>query len=159
VFTLLAIDKMASSSVGSATRRLSAFAKQCTRGPTTESSAAAADYDCSHVELWWDFDEAGGIFSLAAPGTPAHEPGLQEFFRANGFVVIRDVMSPQANAAAIDALVADLHEVNPATSHITDPGNFLEADLPTSPNHTFRTTCNMAFGRFARYLLRTTYMA
>lgn len=97
------------------------------------------------MEQSWDFEARGGIYSI-------DDPSLQDFFRTHGFVVVQDVLSPQDNAAAIDALVADVHEINPATSHISDPGSFLEEDLPTSPNHTFRTTCNMAFGRFAWFV-------
>ena len=46
-------------------------------------------------------------------------------------------------------LVDDIHEINPALSGISDPALFPERGLPTSPNRTFRTTCNIAFGRFA----------
>ena len=46
-------------------------------------------------------------------------------------------------------MVDDIHEINPALSDISDPTLFPESGLPTSPNRTFRTTCNIAFGRFA----------
>ena len=46
-------------------------------------------------------------------------------------------------------MVDDIHEINPALSDISDPALFPESGLPTSPNRTFRTTCNIAFGRFA----------
>ena len=46
-------------------------------------------------------------------------------------------------------LVDDIHEINPALSDVSDPALFPESGLPTSPNRTFRTTCNIAFGRFA----------
>ena len=43
----------------------------------------------------------------------------------------------------------DIHEINPALTGISEPALFPERGLPTSPNRTFRTTCNIAFGRFA----------
>lgn len=79
-------------------------------------------------------------------------PDARAFFHEQGFVVFTDVMTETENKAAIQALVEDLHEVNPTTTHITDPAKFSEADLPTSPNQTFRTTCNMAFGRFSWFI-------
>jgi hypothetical protein len=67
-------------------------------------------------------------------------------------VVFTDIMSEEQNSAAITGLVEDIHELNPATQHINDPSGFDETDLPTSPNSTFRTTCNMAFGRFSMFV-------
>jgi hypothetical protein len=110
----------------------------------TPAPAAPSSFDTSVVQDAWDFDADGGLFALS------QARAAKAFFREQGFVVFAGVMSAAENAGAVRALIDDLHEVNPATAHITDPAAFDEADLPTSPNHTFRTTCNMAFGRFAR---------
>ena len=99
-------------------------------------------YDTAGAKSW-DFGADGGCYTLS----DARE--AKEFFHKQGFVVFTDIMGNQENQAARAALVEDLHEINPATKHTTCLAQFEEADLPTSPNHTFRTTCNIAFGRFA----------
>lgn len=76
----------------------------------------------------------------------------KEFFQRWGFVVFTEVISELENSVVRQALVADLHEINPATNHITDVGDFTEDDIPTSPNNCFRTTCNIVFGRFAQMI-------
>jgi hypothetical protein len=91
----------------------------------------------------WDYKAHGGLFTLDQASS------AKAFFEQHGFVVIADVMDESENAAVKRALVADLSEINPSTRDLTDPADFDEADLPTSPNHSFRTTCNICFGRFA----------
>ena len=92
----------------------------------------------------FDFDRFGGLYSLA------NADEARAFFARWGFVVFTEVMSGEENSAVLDALVQDLHEINPATrSSVTTLQGFEESDLPTSPNHSFRTTCNIVFGRFA----------
>jgi len=100
-------------------------------------------FDTSQISKAW---QNGGCFSLE------HLTQAQAFLRQYGFVVIQNIMTFEENETAIKSLVADIHEVNPNTRHINDPSKFNEKELPTSPNHTFRTTCNMAFGRFASYV-------
>lgn len=136
-------------------RRLAALRRElrapplphCQRRLLSAAAAAApeeySEYDCTHVPRAWDFATDGGAYPLS------RADDARSFFAAQGFVVFSDVMSASENAAAIAGLVDDLHEVNPDTRHITDPGTFPEHELPTSPNHTFRTTCNLAFGRFS----------
>ena len=106
----------------------------------------AVAHDTATVRVAWDFGANGGRF--AREDTDA----AKAFFAEHGFVVFDDVMSDDENATAKDALLRDLQEINPSTAAIGDLSGFTERDLPTSPNHTFRTTCNMAFGRFARYV-------
>ena len=103
-------------------------------------------HDTSTVRAGWDFGANGGRFARG------ETEAAKAFFAEHGFVVFDDVMLDDENAAAKDALRADLQEINPSTAAIGDLSGFAEGDLPTSPNHTFRTTCNMAFGRFARYV-------
>jgi hypothetical protein len=110
------------------------------------ASSTAGAFDTSATQDAWDFQRLGGSYTL---DSATSIDGARQFFDEQGFVVFEDVMSDDENASAVRSLLADLHEVNPATSHITALDAFDESDLPTSPNHTFRTTCNMAFGRFA----------
>jgi hypothetical protein len=98
------------------------------------------------VQEAWCFETNGGQFGLH------DKEEAKSFFNKWGFVVFRDAMSGEENSKAIESLVQDIHELNPATRHINDPGLFPESDLPTSPNCTFRTTCNMAFGRFSTHV-------
>ena len=110
------------------------------------ASSAAGVFDTTATHNAWNFQRLGGSYTLNC--TKSIDDARQ-FFDEQGFVVFRDVMSDDENTSAMRSLLADLHEINPATSHITALGEFDEPELPTSPNHTFRTTCNMAFGRFA----------
>ena len=136
---------------------------------TAAKSNPANPWDCTAVREAWDFERDGGAFDFRAlthddnnteNGTTAStsstasssRTSAKAFFDAHGFVVLTNLMSEAENTAAVAALVADLHEVNPSTSHITDPALFPEEALPTSPNRTFRTTCNMAFGRFSWFV-------
>jgi hypothetical protein len=91
----------------------------------------------------WDFEKNGGLYPL----TEARQ--AKAFFEEHGFVVINGLMSEHENEAVKQALVDDLHEINPSTGDVVDLAGFDEYDLPTSPNHSFRTTCNLCFGRFA----------
>ena len=100
-------------------------------------------YDTSTLSRAWNFKQESGQFSLNQPEE------AKAFFENWGFVVITEVMSEQDNDNVKQALVDDLHEINPSIKHIKDVSQFPEADLPTSPNHSFRTTCNIVFGRFA----------
>ena len=114
------------------------------------SSSAAGAFDTSTTQPAWDFGKRGGSYPLQ------DADDAEKFFDEQGFVVFTDVMSDAENTAATGALLEDLHEVNPAKAHISALDAFEEDDLPTSPNHTFRTTCNMAFGRFS-WAVRTHY--
>ena len=118
-----------------------------------------ASHDTSILKTAWG-DTKRGIeqpceFPLAEDarvGRPCKFPLAEDamsFFKRHGFVVITEVMSEDDNDAVKQGLVEDLHEINPATKHIKDVGDFKEEELPTSPNHSFRTTCNICFGRFA----------
>jgi hypothetical protein len=97
------------------------------------------DWDTSCVAASAD----GACFSLLR----ADE--ARDFFQEHGFVVMLDVTTEDETAKAMAALLHDIHEVNPTTSAVTDLAKFAESDLPTSPNNTFRATCNFAFGKFA----------
>jgi len=71
------------------------------------------------------------------------------FFKQFGFVIWKDVMSENENESLLRDLVDDIHEINPNTKHKTDVADFDDAELPTTPNRAFRSTCNIVFGRFA----------
>ena len=132
----------------------------------SSTAAKSNPWDCTAVRKAWDFERNGGAFDFRAlthdnnntkdgnafTTTSSARTSAKAFFDAHGFVVLTNLMSESENTAAVAALVSDLHEVNPSTSHITDPALFPEEALPTSPNRTFRTTCNMAFGRFSWFV-------
>jgi hypothetical protein len=101
-------------------------------------------HDTSMLTREWKYSEDGGLYNLKDQAEEA-----KEFFEKWGFVVIADVMNEKENGAVLEALVHDLHEINPSTRHINAASEFSEDDLPSSPNHSFRTTCNIVFGRFA----------
>lgn len=111
---------------------------------------APSHLDTSSKLVPWDFSKYGGRFKLeeAADG--------KRFFERWGFVVFTEVMSEEENGAVLEGLVDDLHEINPSTRHIKSAMEFDEADLPTSPNRSFRTTCNIVFGRFATAIRTST---
>jgi len=100
-------------------------------------------HDTSALVESWDFENHGGLFDLGR----AKE--ARAFFQRWGFVVMTDVMTEDENKGVLQGLVEDVHEINPNTRHIQDVAGFTEAHLPSSPNHSFRTTCNLVFGRFA----------
>ncbi len=100
-------------------------------------------HDTSALAESWDFENHGGLFDLGR----AEE--ARAFFQQWGFVVMTDVMTEDENNGVLQGLVDDVHEINPNTWHIQDVAGFTEAQLPSSPNHSFRTTCNLVFGRFA----------
>ena len=100
-------------------------------------------HDTSVLERAWDFERDGGRYSLE------QAPDLKRFFARFGFVVVTNVMTEGENAAVLQNLVQDLHEINPTTRDVYELSAFAEHDLPTSPNGAFRTTCNICFGRFA----------
>jgi hypothetical protein len=75
-------------------------------------------------------------------------PAAAAFLAREGFVVITDALNETENAAALAALAADVAEISPGTAGVA-LADLPEAALPTSPNRSFRTSCNIAFGRFA----------
>jgi hypothetical protein len=115
----------------------------CHRRHSSTSAGEQLTYDTAAVQQTWDFGVQGGCYHLSQAAE------AKAFFDEQGFVVFSEVMTEEENEAAKSSLVNDLHEINAETQHITSLSHFAEEDLPTSPNHTFRTTCNMAFGRFA----------
>ena len=94
----------------------------------------------------WDFSKNGGLYTLEQPEE------AKAFFERCGFVVMSEVMPEHDNDNVLQGLVDDFHDINPSTSHIKHLSDFPEADLPSSPNHCFRTTCNIVFGRFANMI-------
>ncbi len=99
-------------------------------------------YSTAAVESRWDFEAGGGLFALA------DMPAAAAFLAREGFVVIADVLGESENAAALAALAADVADISPGAAG-TALADLPEAALPTSPNRAFRTSCNIAFGRFA----------
>merc|ERR1712032_1359300 len=80
-------------------------------------------FDTRYANVAWNY-EHGGIYGM----TRLKE--ATEFLQAHGFVVVKDVMRADCNSQALDALIQDLHEVNPSTSQITSLADFREEDLP-----------------------------
>jgi hypothetical protein len=105
--------------------------------------AQGSPYSTDAVSSFWDFEAAGGLFALA------DMPAAAAFLAREGFVVIANVLDASANAAALAALAADVAEISPGAAAAVALADLPEAALPTSPNRSFRTSCNIAFGRFA----------
>ena len=106
-------------------------------------TSTTSPYSTDALSEAWDFDARGGLFPLAEAAAAT------SFFSREGFVVIADVLAESENVRALAALAADLDEISPGAAPLADLAAAREEMLPTSPNHSFRTTCNIAFGRFA----------
>ena len=104
--------------------------------------AEGSPYSTDAVSSSWNFEAAGGLFALADMSAAA------AFLAREGFVVIANVLDESENAAALAALAADVAEISPGMAAVA-LADVPEGALPTSPNRSFRTSCNIAFGRFA----------
>ena len=75
------------------------------------------------LERAWDFERDGGRYSLE------QAPDLKRFFARFGFVVVTNVMTEGENAAVLQNLVQDLHEINPTARDVHELSAFAEHDL------------------------------